>query len=53
MRQTDLTILEISLAVGFSGASYYAEVFRKRFGQSPAEYRKTLKAKDRTDQLLQ
>lgn len=40
MRDTKLSILEISLAVGFSGASYYAETFRKVFGQSPAEYRK-------------
>lgn len=40
MRDTELSILEISLAVGFSGASYYAETFRKYFGQSPAEYRK-------------
>ena len=40
MRSTDKTILEIGLASGFSGASYYAEVFRRSFGKSPAEYRK-------------
>lgn len=43
MKGTDITILEISLAAGFSGASYYAETFRKYFGKSPAEYRKNLK----------
>lgn len=42
MKSTDKTILEISLACGFSGASYYAEVFRRSFGTSPAEYRKKL-----------
>ena len=40
MKSTDKTILEIGLACGFSGASYYAEVFRRSFGKSPAEYRK-------------
>lgn len=43
MKETDLSILEISEAVGFSGASYYAESFRKVFGQSPAAYRRQLK----------
>ncbi|MBQ8512884.1 MAG: AraC family transcriptional regulator [Clostridia bacterium] len=42
MKNTELSILDISLAVGFSGASYYAETFRKFFGQSPAEYRKSV-----------
>lgn len=42
MKSTDMTILEICLACGFSGASYYAEVFHKTFGKSPTEYRKTL-----------
>lgn len=42
MKSTDKTILEICLACGFSGASYYAEVFRRSFGKSPAEYRKNL-----------
>lgn len=37
---TDKTILEISLAVGFSGASCFPETFRKSFGVSPTEYRK-------------
>lgn len=41
MKSTDMTILEICLACGFSGASYYAEIFRKNFGKSPTEYRKS------------
>ena len=42
MKSPDMSILEIALSVGFSGASYYAETFRKVFGQSPAEYRKAV-----------
>ena len=42
MLNSDMSILEISIEAGFSGASYYAEVFRKAFGVSPAEYRKNL-----------
>lgn len=37
---TDRTVSEIALEVGFSGGSYFAEVFRKGFGQSPTEFRK-------------
>ena len=40
MQNTDMTIVEISLACGFSGASYYAECFRRSLGKSPTEYRK-------------
>lgn len=40
MNDTELTILDIALSVGFSGASYYAKTFRKSFGVSPVEYRK-------------
>lgn len=40
MKTSDMTILEISLAVGFAGASYFSETFRKNFGVSPTEYRK-------------
>lgn len=42
MMNTDMTILEICLNVGFSGASYYAETFRKYFGKTPVEYRRGL-----------
>lgn len=40
LKNTDMTILEISYAVGFSGASYYAETFRKFYGCTPGAYRK-------------
>lgn len=43
MRRTDMTILEISLAVGFSGSSFFAETFRKHMGQSPSQYRRRIR----------
>ena len=43
LNTTDQTMLEISQAVGFSGASYFAETFRNSFGVSPTEYRKKLR----------
>lgn len=36
---TDMTITEIAREVGFNGASYYAESFRKQYKQSPSAYR--------------
>lgn len=39
LRGAPLSITEIALSAGFSGASYYAETFRKAFGKSPTEYR--------------
>ena len=39
---TDKTITEIGLDVGFAGVSYFIETFRKKYGRSPAEYRKSL-----------
>lgn len=41
LKDTDMTITEIAQAVGFSGSSYYAEVFRKYYRKSPSAYRKT------------
>ena len=40
LRNTDMTITEIAVSVGFNGASYYAETFRKWLGKSPTEFRK-------------
>ena len=40
LKNTDMTITEIAHTVGFSGSSYYAEVFRKWYRISPSEYRK-------------
>lgn len=41
LKNTDMTITETAQAVGFSGSSYYAEAFKKRYGKSPSEYRKS------------
>lgn len=43
LKNTDMTVTEISYAVGFNGNSYYAETFRKWYGKSPTEYRNELK----------
>ena len=43
LQNTDLTISEIAFEVGFGGASYYAESFRKWMGQSPTKYKSKLR----------
>lgn len=40
MKNTDMTLTQICYETGFSGASYFAETFKKVFGISPGEYRK-------------
>ena len=37
-----LSVTEVAERVGFAGASYYAEIFRRFIGVSPLEYRKKL-----------
>ena len=39
LKNTNMTITEIAFACGFSGASYYAETFRRALDKSPSEYR--------------
>ena len=39
LRGTDNTITEIAYETGFSGASYFAETFRKYIGCSPLQFR--------------
>ncbi|MGI6239250.1 MAG: AraC family transcriptional regulator [Christensenellales bacterium] len=39
LKGTRMRMTEIAHAVGFSGASYFAEAFRKRYGCTPTEYR--------------
>lgn len=39
LQSTDMTVLEISYEVGFSGASYFSETFRKFYACTPSEYR--------------
>lgn len=40
LTQTDMSITEIALSVGFHGASFFAESFKKLRGMTPKEYRK-------------
>ncbi|RHS03149.1 AraC family transcriptional regulator [Ruminococcus sp. AF14-5] len=39
MRQTDLSIEEISLGVGYENQSYFFRQFKKRYGMIPRRYR--------------
>ena len=40
LEETDLTIGQISSAIGFSSTSHYSQAFRRSVGLSPNEYRK-------------
>ena len=40
LENKDLTITEITQAVGFSDSNYFYKVFKNRFNLSPSEYRK-------------
>ncbi len=40
LRETDMSITQIALAVGFSCQTYFSEVFHKRTELSPRDYRK-------------
>ena len=40
LAQTDMPIVDIAYEVGFSGASYFAEAFKKHVGEMPSEFRK-------------
>ncbi len=46
MQHTDMTLTEICYESGFSGASYFAESFKKAFGCSPSEYKKREKSRE-------
>lgn len=39
LRQSDLSVLEVSLACGFDSASYFSRSYRKRFAVSPSQDR--------------
>ena len=43
LKYSHMTITEIAYATGFSGASYFAETFRKYVGCSPVQYREKYK----------
>ncbi|PJI10330.1 AraC family transcriptional regulator [Clostridium sp. CT7] len=40
LKFTSLSITEIALKCGFSGSSYFTEIFRKNMGCTPSQYRK-------------
>ena len=39
LRQTDLPVLEIAIATGFSNAAHFSTAYRKRFGETPSRQR--------------
>jgi len=41
LAQTDRTVTDIALSVGFGDSGYFARVFKAREGMSPREYRKS------------
>lgn len=47
LRFTDMTVDEISAAIGMNDANYLARRFRKIEGMSPGEYRKNGKTENR------
>ncbi|MBK6566166.1 MAG: helix-turn-helix domain-containing protein [Saprospiraceae bacterium] len=42
LHQGQWTVSEVAFQCGFADPSYFGAVFKKYFGQSPAEYRKTI-----------
>jgi AraC-like DNA-binding protein len=38
-----MSITDVAAAAGFSGASYYGELFKRTTGTSPGEYRRRLR----------
>ncbi|NLZ45635.1 MAG: helix-turn-helix domain-containing protein [Clostridiales bacterium] len=41
LKSTTMNISEISYASGFSDSNYFSRVFRKKFGKTPLEYRRS------------
>lgn len=39
LRETDRSIIEISLDVGYASPSHFAQIFRRETGVSPTDYR--------------
>jgi AraC family transcriptional regulator len=38
--ETDMSIIEIGMSVGYSSPSHFAQVFRQEIGMTPSEYRR-------------
>ena len=47
LRDTDLSITEISIRVGFNNPTYFSEIFSKHIQLTPSEYRKNEKTKNK------
>jgi len=45
LRQSNLSIGDISFSVGYQDVSFFAQLFRRQLGITPSEYRKTVRAK--------
>ncbi|MGD6875761.1 response regulator transcription factor [Bacillus infantis] len=43
MKETDKSIKEISITVGYQDQNYFSKVFKRKLGKSPKEYRKIFK----------
>ena len=41
LKNTNMTLLDISLEVGFNNQSYYSTIFKKYTNMTPQEYRET------------
>ncbi|MEP4420704.1 MAG: helix-turn-helix domain-containing protein, partial [Nitratireductor sp.] len=41
LRQTNLPILDVAIATGFTSHSYFAQSYRLQFGRLPSEERRT------------
>lgn len=46
LRQTEMSITEIALEVGFNDSNYFSRQFKKAVGQPPNEYKKTRQSFD-------
>ncbi|WP_454659218.1 helix-turn-helix domain-containing protein [Bosea beijingensis] len=40
LQETDTSIIQIAMAVGYSSPSHFAQIFRRETGQSPSDYRR-------------
>jgi two-component system, response regulator YesN len=41
LHETDLTVADISLKVGFHSDDYFYRAFRRKFGMTPLQWRKS------------
>lgn len=50
LRKTDMSIMDISLEVGFGSVSYFIEKFKKQIGYSPKKYQTLITSSNHTRQ---